>query len=264
MHPDWRTICNQFMQATAYSEDGFEDWWTDRNYDPNNRPETYLTYPDAEVQIPLGPPQRPAVPDFWTLLETRRSKRNFTDQPMRLEELNLLLWSGQGVTADMGPYQLRTAPSSGALYPTETYLVINDVTGVAPGIYHLNVKDWMLESVKLGDYREAGWRALRGQTMTRLAPVNFIWTSVIERCRAKYFERTYRYIWWDAAAIAENVHLAAHALGLGSSMMGSWYDDQVHDLLDIDGVEHVSVLTAAFGHVSGADWKEDRRPPPRS
>jgi SagB-type dehydrogenase family enzyme len=261
MHPEWKRICDEFMVATSYTEDKFEDWWTDRNYDRNNRPDTYLRYPDAQIRIPLGEPVRPDVPDFWSILEQRRSRRNFTDEAMSQNELNLLLWACQGITADMGDYQLRTAPSSGARYPVETYLVINNVEGLQPGVYHLSVSDWTLEGLKIGDVREAGHRALRGQSMTRTAAVNVIWTAVLERCRAKYFERAYRYIWWDSGVIGENFLLAAEALGLGASLMGSWYDDVAHELLGIDGAEHFSVLTATVGKVRGLDWKQDRRPP---
>jgi len=263
MHPDWQRICDEYMVATSYTEVGFEDWWKDRSYDQATRPETYLSYPNAEVRIPLGEPSRPEVPDFWTILENRRSKRNFTDEAMSLNELNLLLWASQGVTADMGAYQLRTAPSSGALYPVETYLVINRVEGLKPGVYHLSVADWTLEGIEIGDVRWQGHKALRGQSMTLNAPVNIIWTAVLERCRAKYHERAYRYIWWDSATVAENLHLAANALGLGSCLMGSWYDDQVHELLGIDGKTHFSVLTASVGKVAGKDWLVDRRPPPK-
>ena len=263
MHPDWRRICDAFVQATSYEHEGFEAAWEGRSYDRENRPETYLCYPDAVRRIPLGKPEFPDAPDFWTVLATRRSKRNFIAEPMSLNELNLLLWSSQGITADMGDYQLRTAPSSGALYPTETYLVVNAVNGLDPGLYHLSVKDWTLEAIALGDYREAGHKALRGQTMTEHAAVNFVWTCVIERCRAKYYERTYRYIWWDSATIGENMLLAANALGLGACLMGSWYDDLVHKLFNIDGREHLSVLTAAVGRVEGESWLNDRRPPAR-
>ena len=261
MHPDWRRICDEFMEATSYTEEGYEEWWKDRTYDRANRPETYLTYPNAEVRVKLGKPERPAIPDFWTILESRRSKRNFLPEALSLNELNLLLWSCQGITADMGDYQLRTAPSSGALYPIETWLVVNHVDGLEPGLYHLNVRDWELEGLRLGNFREAGWRALRGQEMTRHAQVNVIWTAMMERCRAKYFERAYRYVWWDSGVISENFQLAATALGLGSCAMGSWYDDRVHELLGIDGREHFSVLTASAGRIEGKDWQAARRPP---
>ncbi len=264
MHPDWRRICDAFMQATSYTPKGWEAWWKGREYDRDNRPETYLSYPDAACHVDLGEPQFPQGVDLWDTFRQRRSKRNFLPEPLGLNELNVLLWSAQGITADMGEYQLRTAPSSGALYPVETYLVVNNVDGLEPGIYHLDVANWRLEGIKLGDVRAAGHQALRGQAMTEHAAVNVIWTAVMERCRAKYFERAYRYVWWDSAVIAENFLLAATGLGLGACTMGSWYDDLVHELLGIDGQEHVSVLTASVGRITGADWRQDRRPPTAS
>ena len=114
MHPDWQRICNDFLQATSYSIEGWEQHWEGRNYDPNNRPETYLTYPNAKEIIPLGKPVFPQHTNLWATFQNRRSKRNFIDVPMTLNELNILLWCSQGITADMGNYQLRTAPSSGA------------------------------------------------------------------------------------------------------------------------------------------------------
>jgi SagB-type dehydrogenase family enzyme len=260
MHPDWKRICTEFMEATSYTENNFDEWWTDRHYDRENRPETYLQYPDAP-QVPLGKPIRQPVADFWTILENRRSKRNFTRQPLLFNDLNLLLWASQGITADLGDYQLRTAPSSGALYPIETYIIVNNVQDLNPGLYHLNVKEWSLESLKTGDLCAQGHRVLRGQSMTKDSAINIIWTAVMERCRAKYYERAYRYVWWDSAAIGENFLLAAEALGLGASLMGSWYDDLAHEFLGIDGKDHFSVLTAACGKIEGNDWKKDRRPP---
>jgi SagB-type dehydrogenase family enzyme len=261
MHKDWRRICNEFMQATSYTPEGWDEWWADRDYSNTERPETYLTYPNAACHVPLGEPERPSGVDLWQVFEQRRSKRNFLPQAMSLNELNLLLWSSQGITADMGQYQLRTAPSSGALFPIETYLVVNAVDGLEPGIYHLDVKNWQLEGIRMGDFRARGHAALRGQAMTEHAAVNVVWTAVMERCRAKYFERAYRYVWWDSAAVMENFLLAATGLGLGACAMGSWYDDLVHDLLEIDGKQHFSALTASVGRIAGEDWLHDRRPP---
>jgi SagB-type dehydrogenase family enzyme len=263
VHPDWQRICDEFMVATSYEEEGFDAMWEGRSYDPADRPETYLSHPDALARIPLGEPDFPPAPDLWQTLATRRSKRNFLDRALTLNELNVLLWSTHGITADMGAYQLRTAPSSGALFPVEVYLVVNDVEGLEPGLYHLSVEDWTLEALRLGDLREEGFQALRTQSMTRLAPVNIIWTAVMARCRAKYHERAYRYVWWDSAVVGQNFLLAAHALGLGASLMGSWYDDKAHTLLGIDGTTHFSVLTASVGRVQGEDWLTDRRPPPK-
>ena len=158
MHRDWRRICDEYMEATSYREKEFASFWEGRSYDRANRPETYLSYPDAPLRLALGEPERPKTADFWSILEKRRSRRNFLPDPLSLNDLNLLLWSSQGITADMGDYQLRTAPSSGALYPIETYLIINQVEGLAPGLYHLSVRDWTLEGLRLEDLRMAGHR----------------------------------------------------------------------------------------------------------
>jgi len=262
MDRNWRAICDEFMRCTSYSPSEW-DLWEERP-EVKERPETYLTYPDAPIQISLGKPVFPEVPSLWSVLETRRSKRNFLPAPMTLNELNVLLWSTQGITADMGPYQLRTAPSSGALYPTETYLFVNAVEGLQPGIYHLNVRDWILEGLELrDDLRDLGCKAALGQEAARHSAVNFVWTTVIERCRAKYFERTYRYLWWDVGHISQNLQLAAEALGLGACVMGAWFDDLLNDLCGIDGVEHTTALFATVGKIRGEDWLEDRRPLPK-
>lgn len=263
MHPDWRRICDEFLVATSYSPDEMEAGWEGRVYDRQGRPETYLTYPDALARIDLGQPEFPATESLWSILRDRRSKRNFLDRPMTLNQLNVLLWATQGITQDMGAYQLRTAPSAGALYAVETYLVVNRVEGLEPGLYHLDVCGWALEALRLEDLSGEVCHALLDQEMTRAAGVNFLWTAVMERCRAKYYERAYRYIWWDSGHVSENLNLAATALGLGVCCIGAWYDDLLHELVGIDGTEHFGVMTATVGTIEGSDWLADRRGPPK-
>ena len=154
MRSDWKRICAEFLEATSYSPAELEEASPHRSYDRANRPDTYLTYPDAEARIPLGAPDLPEGTDFWQTVGQRRSKRNFLPVPLSLNQLNCLLWATQGITEDMGDYQLRTAPSAGALYPIETYLGINMVEGVEPGIYHLDVRGWALEALRIGDVRD--------------------------------------------------------------------------------------------------------------
>ncbi len=262
MHPDWRRICDEYLEATSYSPEEMEKGWADRHYDRSKRPETYLSYPDALTRVELGEPQFPEAAPLWKVLAERRSKRNFLSEPMSLNALNVLLWSTQGVTADMGSYQLRTVPSAGALYPIETYLFVNRVEGLEPGIYHLDVRGWALEALRLEDVSELGSQALLGQQMCRDASVNFVWTAMIGRCRAKYYERAYRYVWWDAGHIAQNLSIAATAMGLGVCSIGAWHDSVVHELLGIDGREHFSAMCATVGTIEGEDWLADRRTKP--
>lgn len=260
---DWRKICRDYHRITSYDRATLESIWKDRTYDRANRPETYLSYPEALARIPLGDPCPPAAsPDLWSVLKDRRSKRNFLDQPLKWNELNLMLWATQGITGDLGDYQLRTSPSAGALYPIETYLFIQRVEGLEPGLYHLDVREWTLEALRFEPLEKISATACElalDQELARHAGVNFLWTAVMERCERKYHERAWRYVWWDAAHVAENLQLAATALGLGSVAMGAWYDKQAHEVLGIDGTEHFTALMAAVGRVSNTDWLKDRR-----
>ena len=84
MHKDWKEICTTFVEATSYSPAELEEASAHRRYDRANRPEQYLTYPDAEVHVPLGTPEFPPGSDFWQVLSERRSKRNFKPEPLSL------------------------------------------------------------------------------------------------------------------------------------------------------------------------------------
>lgn len=259
MHPEWQRIANDFIEATSYKVGDLEKGWASR-YDFSSRPDTYLRHEEVFVRIPLGKPEFPSSLGLWELLEGRRSKRNFTTEPMSLNELNILLWSTQGITADMGDYQLRTSPSAGALYPIETYLLINNVEGLERGLYHLDVQNWELEGLRKEDPAQIAYLYTEEQEMTRRAAVNFVWTAVVERTKHKYKERAYRYVWWDVGHVAQNLHLAANGLGLGVSTIGHWMDQNMNEYLGIDGVSHLSVLMASAGKVTGKGWLQDRRP----
>lgn len=265
MHPDWKRICNDYMKATSYSPEEMDsELWKDRHYDPKNRPETYLTYPEAKIHIPLEQPKFPASSNIWSVLQDRRSKRNFISEPITLNELNLLLWGTQGITADLGDYQLRTVPSAGALFPIETYLLVNNVEGLEKGLYHFDVKNRVLEGLKLEDVSDFSFRASLNQEMAKISGVNFVWTAMIERCRAKYYERAYRYVWWDTGHISQNLYLTGTALGLGVCCAGAWHDNLLSDYLEIDGKDHFPTLFASVGKIEGIDWQYDRRITPKT
>jgi SagB-type dehydrogenase family enzyme len=264
VHPEWRQICDNFVVATNYaSNEEILEAWEARDPFDYGRHNPYLRYDDAVCRVPLGMPDFPQAHSIWEVFRNRRSRRRFIDRPINLNQLNVLLWCSQGESAEFKEpglsYRLRTAPSSGALYPIETYLFVNSVADIQPGLYHLDVERWALEGLRLGDLREEAYEGLSEQSHTRAAAANIIWTAVLPRCRNKYYERAYRYIWWDVGHISENLHLAATALGIGSCAMGAWLDSKINQSLGIDGVEHLSVLTASIGPVEGIDWQSDRR-----
>lgn len=260
MLKNWEFACKEFIEATSYGYGDLEKGWHIKA-DLSKKPPTYMKYKDAEVKISLGKPDFKEVSSLWSVLQLRRSKRNFIEKPITLEQLNLLLWGTQGITADLGDYQVRTTPSAGALYPIETYMMVNNVEGLEKGLYHLNVEDWVLEGILLDDLSDFAYEVTEEQEMTKKAAVNFIWTAVIDRTLYKYKERAYRYIFWDVGHVSQNMHIIATALGIGSCTMGHWYDKELNRFLGIDGEKHFSVLMASVGNVEGKDWIKDRRPP---
>ncbi len=200
-------------------------------------------------QVPKVPLPKPVFPqaDLFQALVQRRSKRRYQSSPLGLEELALILFAAQGVTARSGPYLLRTAPSAGALYPVETYIFVNRVEDLSPGLYHLEVRHFVLETLRLGQFGEDLASACLGQKMCATAAAVLVWTALPRRTMSKYGSRGVRYIFMDVAHICQNVLLAATALGLGACPIGAFFDDELNALLDIDGEEEIALYLATVG-----------------
>lgn len=218
---------------------GYLDW--------ANKPETYKRYPGAP-KVQLESPRFEGDATLWEVLECRRSLRHFRDDElMTKSELSQLIWAAQGITKVFKGAELRTAPSAGALYPVETYLVINSVEDVESGVYHYAVDTHALDQLRVGDFRRQVAQAALDQEMAYRANVVFIWTALFERSKWKYNQRAYRYIYLDAGHIAQNVALAAVALDFGSCQIGALYDDEVNALIGVDGVEESVIYITVVG-----------------
>jgi len=215
----------------------------------HGKPETYKLYPDAP-KYKLDAVQKKGGMPLWEAINRRRSMRNFKDNPMTRDVLSQLLWATQGITHESVGFEFRAAPSAGALYPVETYLIIHNIEEIEPGIYHYGVQNHELEQLKKGDFRESVARAALDQDMAFSANVVFIWTAVFQRSKWKYAQRAYRYVYLDAGHIAQNLALAAVSLNLGTCQIGALYDEEVNTLLGIDGEEE-SVL---YMTVIGQPW----------
>jgi len=198
-------------------------------------------------RVSLPSPRTGDGTGIWDAMRTRRSLREYASSPLPLSTLSQLLWAAQGVTARHGPYALRTAPSAGALYPVETYLAVNSVEEVPPGIYRYLVGEHALLLEREGNPGAALSAAALDQTMCDTAAACFIWSAVIARSARKYAQRAYRYIYLDAGHIAQNVALAASALGLGACAVGAFYDDAVNSLIGADGDSEFALYMMCVG-----------------
>ncbi len=163
-------------------------------------------------------------------LHMRRSVREFRQAALTQEEVSQLLWAAQGITGGDG---LRTAPSGGALYPLELYLVAADVGGLIPGIYRYVSDGHGLKLLLRGDRRREMAQAALGQDCVARAPVILVFAAVPERTTGKYGTRGLRYIHMEIGHAAQNVFLQATALGLGMVVVGAFDDETLRRRLGL-------------------------------
>ncbi|MFX1604006.1 MAG: SagB/ThcOx family dehydrogenase [Promethearchaeota archaeon] len=215
--------------------------------DWRTKPPTYKKYPSA-TRVSLPSPDIKGGLGLWDCLQKRRSTRAYTSEPLTQQQLSQLLWASQGISARRGEYYLRTAPSAGALYPVETYLCINRVEDIEPGLYHYLVPRHELECLEQGLFAVQVGKGALNQQMAEHAPVVFIWSAVFARSKWKYLQRAYRYIFLDSGHIAQNLALAADALDLGTCQIGAIFDDELNSLLGLDGVEESVIYLSSVGH----------------
>lgn len=233
---------DRFHQETKYDPKKMPG----RRLDWAAKPELYKEYPHAKkVELPAFEPSQPVSLD--ETLRQRKSTRDYQDRPISKGQLGYLLWASTGIQHIEDGYEFRTAPSAGALYPIETYVIINNVKSLEAGAYHYAIRSHQLELLQRRDLRLQIAAAALGQTMSASAAAVFIWTAVFERCKWKYGQRAYRYIYLDSGHIAENLALAAVSLNLGTCEIGALYDDQVNAIISVDGVEESTICMAAVG-----------------
>jgi len=184
---------------------------------------------------------------LWSVIQARRSVREFLAQPLTREQLAQLLWATQGIREVQDGYAFRTAPSAGACYPIDTYVIANRISGLTPGLYRYEVNAASLTLLREGDLSAAIASACLGQDMAADAPAVFAWAAVPARAKGRYKERAYRYIYMDAGHLAQNLYLAATALGLGCCTIGAFFDDEVNAILGLDGTSETAVYLAVVG-----------------
>lgn len=173
-------------------------------------------------------------------LRNRRSVRAYAKGPLSLQQVSRLLWAAQGVTH--GRF-MRTAPSAGALYPLETYLVAGQVENLPAGVYRYLPSRHELAVILSGDTGDRLCGAALRQDPVCAAPASIVFSAVFSRTTGKYGRRGIRYAWMEAGAAAQNVALQAVSLGLGTVVIGAFDDDAVRKVLTLpDGEEPMLIM----------------------
>ena len=186
---------------------------------------------DEEV-VDLPAPRTKGEMSVEEAIASRRSVRSFTEEPLNLCEIAQLLWAAQGITDPV--WKKRAAPSAGATYPLEVYVVVgnNSVVGLEEGVYHYDPHTHSIEKVREGDIREGFCDSAVGQEWVKNAPVDFVICAIYERTTQRYGERGIRYVHMEAGHAAQNMYLQCESLGLGMVVVGAFWDERVQELLN--------------------------------
>ena len=192
-----------------------------------------------ELKIKLPQPSYKSETSIEEALRRRRSIREYEDKPLTIKHVSQLFWAAQGVTKPdpwLRAGGFKTAPSAGATYPLEIYMVVKEdgVEELEPGIYHYLPKTHEIELIKKGDYSRELMEAALGQEWVGAAPVNMVITAIYERTTRRYGDRGIRYVHMEVGHVGENIYLQCMSLGLGCVVIGAFYDDQVKEILGVD------------------------------
>jgi len=195
------------------------------------------TKPAAEPEKPesgqdnirLPGPQKTGSTSVEKAIFGRRSIRSYRDKPLELREVAQLLWSAQGITA---PRQgKRAAPSAGALYPLEVYVVADKVRGLSRGVYHYLPKEHGLEMMRKEDVSQAVAQASLNQMFVADAPAILVITADYSITTQKYGNKGKRYVHMEAGHAAENIYLQAQSLDLGTVTVGAFQENKLKEVL---------------------------------
>ncbi len=237
----------EFMRKTRYE-----------NLEPSQQQAGVIPQPPLEVE---ATPDAAAIalPDVGRLafapldvrqaIEQRTTIRRYSDDPISLEQLSYLLWLTQGVKAvTPRPVTLRTVPSAGARHAFETYLLVNRVAGLQPGVYRFLAIEHALLPVNLDAATNAALtHACLDQGQVEHSAVTFFWVADVARMYWRYGERGYRYLHLDAGHVCQNLYLAAEQLGCGVCAIAAFDDVLTNTALGLDGEEQFTVYIASLG-----------------
>lgn len=228
----------QYLQESLQRQ-GYPQPPLELDYDPSA---ALIALPEVD-----SPPKFPI--DLQQAVQQRRTLRKYGDSALTLDELSYLLWMTQGVKEVTNrPVTLRTVPSAGARHAFETFLAINRVNGLEAGLYRYLALEHALLPVKLNDdMSEQLAKACLDQKQITNSAVTFVWVVVTERMYWRYGERGYRYLHLDAGHVCQNLYLAAEAIESGVCAIAAFDDDQLNDVMGLDGEKQWVIYLASLG-----------------
>jgi SagB-type dehydrogenase family enzyme len=250
---DYRTL-RRFLSADDWEKFSRPDFPTDQRAGipapPIEKP-----HPDQVRLLDLVWPEQFTMgkTPVIDVIRTRESRRKFTNTTLSLEELSFLLWATQGLrrvlTQEGQPVRtFRNVPSGGGRHALETYLVVNRVDDVPPGLYrYLPIEHKLLPELAQPDLPARITRACMDQSFIADSAVVFVWTAIPYRAEWRYSIVAHKMIALDAGHVCQNLYLAAEALGAGACAIAAYTQKAVDEVIGVDGEEEYAIYLAAVG-----------------
>lgn len=243
---------------------GLEGYQTDQELKRPQPPLVKAPMTGNPIDLPRAFEDLGMEDNLVQLLLKRKSSRVYTQEDMSLLQLSFLLWGTQGVKDIRGKSYatLRTVPAGGARHPFETYLLVRQVEGLVPGMYHYLPMTHQLELLSAQEDPQAlldfAEESLCGQRWAAKANVVFYWGFVPYRSEWRYGIFAHKLIMADMGHVGENLYLACAALGLGTCGIGA-YDQALCDkAFQLDGEEEYTVYTQTVGTVKAGDEGKEK------
>jgi SagB-type dehydrogenase family enzyme len=207
----------------------------------------FIAYALSEEEIKLPLPQLEGKMSVEEALARRRSRRVFKDYSLTIEQVSQLLWSAQGITEERNG--LRTAPSAGALYPLDIYLVVgkDKVEDLKVGVYHYNPLQHSLTIILEEDRRREISQACLDKNQIENAPVSLIITAEFSRTTNKFGKKGINFVYMEAGHVAQNIYLQVESLGLATVSMGGIREKDISQALNLPE-QYIPLYVMPVGH----------------
>jgi len=197
---------------------------------------------EQQLTYTLPSPETDGNISIEKTLANRRSHRNFQDKAISADQLSQILWAAYGITTPIPEHPnlrggLRTAPSAGARYPLEIYAIIGNVEGIESGVYRYISEGHKIIRTIGKDVRNELYKAALEQGMVRETPALVFYSAIFNRTIGQYEERGRSYVYIELGHSAQNIHLQAEALRLGTCAIGAFTDGMVRQVLKLPANE---------------------------
>lgn len=252
-------------QRRAFLRGTLADWRIDTDDRRGKEaPPAQKPYPAEAKRLDLIAPSefKVGTVSVQEAVRNRRSRRDYTESPFSLEELSYLLWATQGISKtgqdEKGkPVQFKSVPSGGARHPFETYLLINRVAGVAPGIYRYLPQEHQLLLIKEdATLAKQITASCYGQAFIGSSAAVFVWAAIPARTEWHYGSIAQKLIAIEAGHLCQNLYLASESIHSGVCAVMGYDQARMDALLGLDGKDEFVIYLAATGKVEpGQDAK---------